>query len=78
VDGFALPELAIASMGLTDLLLILLIVVVLFGATRLARQNDPGDGASTTSRWTRADLILLIAAIVSVSVALALPALRRL
>jgi hypothetical protein len=77
VGRVALPELAIASMGLTDLLLILLIVVVLFGATRLSGSDRPSDGGSTTSRWSRTDWILLLAAVVSCGVALALPALRR-
>lgn len=74
---FALPELAIASMGLADLLLILLIVVVVFGATRLPGSDRPSDGSPTTSRWSRTDWILLLAAVVSCGVALALPALRR-
>jgi hypothetical protein len=64
-------------MGLTDLLLILLIVVVLFGATRVRRPNDAGEGSPPTSRWAGTDWLLLVAAIVSCSVALVLPQLRR-
>jgi len=78
VGRFALPALAIASFGVTELLLIVLIVVVLFGATRIPRPGDASEAGSATSRWRRADWILLIAAIVSVTVALALPSLRRL
>jgi len=77
VERLALPELAVASMGLTDLLLVLIIVVVLFGATRFSGSDRSSDGAPASSRWSRTDWILLLAAVVSCAVAVALQALRR-
>ena len=59
------------GMGVGDLVLILVIVVVVFGATKLPLTNNRSDGART-SGWTAADWVLLAAAILSVSIAVAL------
>jgi hypothetical protein len=59
--------------GLTDVLLVLLIVVVIFGAKRLPLLGERAAGAAgQPARWTGADWLLLIVAIVSVSVAVGL------
>jgi hypothetical protein len=61
------------GMGYQDLFLILVIVVVVFGATKLPLAGNRPDGAGPrASRWTWADWALLGAAILSVSVAVAL------
>ena len=60
-------------MNLSDLVLIGVIVVVLFGATRIFVSRGRSDAIqSSSSRWTWSDWVLLGAAIVSVSVAIAL------
>jgi hypothetical protein len=59
------------GMAFGDLVLIVVIVVVVFGATKLPLTGNRTEGART-SRWTRADWTLLAAAILSVSVAVAL------
>ena len=61
------------GMGFGDLVLILVIIVVVFGATKLPLAgNRPEGGQLQASRWTWADWALLAAAILSVSVAVAL------
>jgi len=61
------------GMGFGDLVLILVIVVVVFGATRLPLAGNRSEGVpSQPSRWTWADWTLLAAAILSVSVAVGL------
>jgi mttA/Hcf106 family protein len=59
--------------GLTELILILVIALVVFSATKLplsgARTNA---GPSQPSRWTSADWLLLAVTILAVSVAVAL------
>ena len=62
------------GMNLSELVLIGVMVVVVYGATRIfvsgARSDAPvGSGSS---RWTWSDWVLLGAAILSVSVAIAL------
>jgi len=61
------------GMNLRDLVLIGVIVVVMFGATRIFVSREPSDPSqSGSSRWTWSDWVLLGAAILSVSVAIAL------
>jgi hypothetical protein len=61
------------GMGVSELVIILVIVVVVFGATRLPPFGERSEGSPPqSSRWTRYDWILLVAAIVSVSIAVAL------
>jgi hypothetical protein len=62
------------GMGLTELVLIGVIVVVLFGATRIFVSGQRSDAIRSpqSSHWTWSDWVLLGAAILSVSVAIAL------
>jgi ABC-type Fe3+-siderophore transport system permease subunit len=63
--------------GLTDVLLVLLIVVVIFGAKRLPLFGErPAGSAGQPAPWTRADWLLLVVAIVAVSVAVGLEILQ--
>lgn len=60
-------------MGFGDLVLILVMVVVIFGATKLPlTSNRPAGAPLQASRWTWTDWALLAAAILSVSVAVGL------
>ena len=60
-------------MNLSDLVLLGVIVVVVFGATRIFVPGARSDATpSGSSRWTWSDWVLLGAAILSVSVAIAL------
>jgi hypothetical protein len=60
-------------MGVSELVLILVIVVVIFGATRLPMFGERSEGIRPqSSRWTWYDWVLLVAAIVSVSIAVGL------
>jgi hypothetical protein len=61
------------GMGFFDLILILVIVVVVFGATKLPLFGSPSNtNPAQPSRWTPADWLLLVVTIVAVSVAVAL------
>ena len=64
-------------MNLSDLVLIGVIVVVVFGATRIFVAGARSDAIpSGSSRWTWSDWVLLGAAILSVSVAIVLEVLK--
>jgi len=59
--------------GLTELILILVIALVVFGATKLRLFGDRTNASpSQPSRWTSADWLLLAVTILAVSVAVAL------
>jgi hypothetical protein len=61
------------AFGIGDLLLIFIIVVVVFGAKKLPLFGAGAEATSSKpSRWTWADWVLLAAAVLSVSVAIAL------
>ncbi len=61
------------GMGFGDLVLILVMVVVIFGATKLPLTSSrPAGTPLQASRWTWTDWTLLAAAILSVSVAVGL------
>jgi hypothetical protein len=77
VGSLGLTELAIASLGLTELFIVLVVVVVVFGAIRLPGIDGSRGSSSITARWSRADWILVIAAVASTGVALALSALQH-
>jgi hypothetical protein len=63
--------------GLTDVLLILLIIAVIFGAKRLPLLGErTGASAGQPARWTGGDWLLLVVAVVSVSVAVGLEILQ--
>jgi hypothetical protein len=60
-------------MNLSELVLIVVMIVVVFGATRISTSRERSDATpSGSSRWTWSDWVLLGAAILSVSVAIAL------
>jgi hypothetical protein len=64
-------------MDLSALVLIVVIAVVVFGATRIHGAGARSDASPPrSSRWTWSDWVLLGAAILSVSVALALEVLK--
>ena len=65
------------GMGLRELVLIGVIVVVIFGATRIHASSERSNASpSQSSRWTWSDWVLLGAAVLSVSVAIALEVLK--
>ena len=64
-------------MNLSELVLIGVMVVVIFGATRIFVSGNRSDATpSASSRWTWSDWVLLGAAILSVSVAIVLEVLK--
>jgi len=65
-------------MNLSEVVLLVVMVVVIFGATRISTSRERSDAprSQQSSRWTWSDWVLLGAAILSVSVAIALEVLK--